>query len=112
MLLAALTFVILVGITNVAARLTNWEATYRGLRMPLAVVNRGLRYHAAHYLPVALLTFLVVVGYAALVQHLLISAVNHDLHYIYTLGGTAILSSIYLFNTYWIGMRNLMYANR
>lgn len=110
--LAALTFFTLTGVTLIAARLTHWEATYRGLRMPLPVVRRGLRYHAAHYLPVSVLTCVVVFGYKQLVQRSLINSASHDLHYIYTLGGAAILGAIYLFNTYWIGMRNLMYANR
>ncbi len=111
-LLAILTFVTLAGVTLIAARLTHWEATYRGLRMPLPVVRRALRYHAAHYLPVAIVTCLVVLGFHELVQRRYIDAASHDLHYIYTLGATAIVAAIYLFYTYWIGMRNLMYANR
>jgi hypothetical protein len=32
--------------------------------------------------------------------------------YLYTLSGEVILAAIYLFWTYWIAMRNIMYANR
>lgn len=32
--------------------------------------------------------------------------------YLYVLCGEVIVAAAYLFNTYWIAMRNLMYANR
>jgi hypothetical protein len=95
------------GITVIAARLTNWEATYRGLRMPLNVVLRGMYYHAAHYLPVALATAATVWGYSLL--NLPITTMPT---YLYVLCGEVIVFAGYLFNTYWIGMRNMMYANR
>src|SRR5262249_18898640 len=49
-----------------AARLTAWEAAYRGFRLPRRAVIRGLHYHSAHYFPVALLAFITVVGYQIL----------------------------------------------
>jgi len=108
---AVVAFATLLFVTRVAARLTHWEATYRGLRMPLPVVRRGLRYHTAHYLPVALATCLIVLCFSELREHLLIDPAG-ELHYLYTLSGAVIISAAYLFHTYWIGMRNLMYANR
>jgi len=32
--------------------------------------------------------------------------------YLYTLCGGTVAAAVYLFKTYWIAMRNLMYANR
>jgi hypothetical protein len=32
--------------------------------------------------------------------------------YLYVLCGEVVLGAFYLFKTYWIGMRNIMYANR
>ena len=51
------------GITRLAGWLTTWEATYRGLRLPYEIVLRGMYYHAAHYLPVALGAVITTVGY-------------------------------------------------
>jgi hypothetical protein len=99
--------------TRFAAKLTTWEATYRGYRLPYPIVLRGMYYHAAHYLPVAMAAMLVVEGYQLL---LLIAgkalSFNSPMIYLYVLAGLVVLSAIYLFQTYWIGMRNMMYANR
>ena len=32
--------------------------------------------------------------------------------YLYVICAEVILAAVYLFKTYWIGMRNMMYANR
>jgi hypothetical protein len=109
--LAVAVFLILMGTNSLAARLTHWEATYRGLRLPLRVVQRGLNFHSAHYVPVAILTFITVFGFRLLP----LSGV-WQLHrmeiYLYTLCGEVIVFAVYLFQTYWIAMRNMMYANR
>jgi hypothetical protein len=99
------------GTTEIAAKLTHWEATYRGLRLPLPVVQRGLYYHAAHYLPVGFLALVTVVGYMELVKADFLG-VNSAVYYLYTLCAEVILAAGYLFKTYWIGMKNMMYANR
>jgi hypothetical protein len=109
--LAIVLFVLLNLVTALAARLTNWEATYRGMRLPLPVVERGLHYHSAHYIPVALLACLTTVGYAISVSRGWISE-SHDTIYLYVLCGEVVLAAAYLFYTYWIAMRNLMFANR
>jgi hypothetical protein len=108
---AVVLFVLLNLMTALAARLTNWEATYRGMRLPLPVVGRGLHYHSAHYLPVALLACVTTVGYAFMLARGWISEL-HDAGYLYVLCGEVILAAAYLFHTYWIAMRNLMFANR
>src|SRR3954469_10939031 len=96
--------------TALAARLTAWEAAYRGLRLPRRVVQRALHYHSAHYLPVAALAFLTVVGHQALIQKYPY-IYRFAVRYLYVLCSEVILSAVYLFITYWKGMRNLMYAN-
>lgn len=98
-------------LTGLAARLTTWEATYRGYRLPLPVVQRGLYYHAAHYIPVAMLVCVTTVSYAFLRSRGWISE-SRDTVYLYVLCGEVVLAAGYLFNTYWIAMRKMMFANR
>ena len=107
-----LTFILLAGLNELAARLTAWEAAYRGLRLPLPVVRRGMDYHAPHYLPVAALMAGIVFGYQALLRRDPYTAVLYGTTYVYALAAAVVLAAYYLFKTYWIAMRNLMYANR
>ncbi len=106
-----ITFALLMLVTSLAARLTAWEAAYRGLRMPRDVVLRGLYYHAAHYIPVAVVALITVVGYRFMVDREITTVLTLPT-YLYVLSGEVILGAFYLFWTYWIGMRNMMYANR
>jgi hypothetical protein len=101
------------GVTRLAGRLTNWEATYRGYRLPYSIVLRGLYYHAAHYFPVGIAAVILVDGYQ-LLRVILGDRLpfNSPMIYLYTLAALVVLSAIYLFQTYWIGMRNMMFANR
>ncbi|HTL29313.1 MAG TPA: hypothetical protein VL282_08830 [Tepidisphaeraceae bacterium] len=97
-------------ITRLAAKLTAWEAAYRGYRLPYFPVRRGLYFHSAHYLPVAFLAFVTVfVSRFALIQYPMHFTYER---YAYLLCAEVILAAGYLFKTYWIGMRNMMYANR
>jgi hypothetical protein len=106
------TFLVMTWITRLAVRLTNWEATYRGLRLPVAVVQRGLAFHAAHYLPVAIVAVITTGGHVLALQlHPAGYWYDHQMAYLYVLSGEVILGAGYLFNTYWIAMRNMMYAN-
>lgn len=109
--LGLVTYMLLFGVTLLAAKLTNWEATYRGYRLPMNVVLRGMCYHAAHYQPVALMAFITVAGYRLLVGMHVITLETLE-RYLYVIAGEVIVGAIYLFQTYWIGMRNMMYANR
>src|SRR4029453_8689754 len=61
-LLAGATYVSIAGTTWLPAALSAWEGAYRGLPLPRPIVLRGLYYHAAHYLPVAIVTVMTVVG--------------------------------------------------
>jgi hypothetical protein len=111
-LLAGASFAFLVLTIRLAAWLTNWEATYRGYRLPMNVVQRGLDYHAAHYLPVALIAALSVLTYRILLMHFPARGVEWGMKYLYVICGEVILAAGYLFKTYWTGMRNMMYASR
>jgi hypothetical protein len=97
---------------RIAARLTTWEATYRGYRLPHGVVLRALYFHSAHVLPVAVAAFATCAGYHALLVYWLPTNTTSEPTYLYILCGEVIVAAGYLFNTYWIGMRNWMYANR
>jgi hypothetical protein len=97
--------------TRLAARLTTFEATLRGIRLPVSVVRRGLDYHAAHTLPVALLAFVTILGYRVALGYSS-ALMNWGTTYLYTLCVEVIVAAAYLFKTYWIGMRNMMYASR
>jgi hypothetical protein len=105
------TWLTLWGTTWAAARLTAWEANYRGIRLPIHVVRRGMYYHAAHYLPVASVALAIVGGYAVSLRYGFITP-NTITTYLYTLCAVVVAAAAYLFHTYWIGMRNMMYANR
>jgi hypothetical protein len=110
--LPVITFIALAGTIHLAARLTTWEGTYRGYRLPRLVVLRVLYYHAAHIFLVALLALITCVGYISFLRDRLISPWMGDLAYLWTLCGEVIVAAVYLFYTYWIGMKNSMYANR
>ena len=108
----ALPAYLLITLTNLlASRLTHWEASYRGLRLTLPVVRRGLYYHAIHYVPVAAVAAVTVVMYGNLVRRGHVDPTVATPFYLYTLSGEVVLAAVYLFWTYWIAMRNMMYAN-
>jgi hypothetical protein len=109
--IAVLAYLALDLTTRLAAKLTALEGTYRGYRLPYAIVLRGLYYHAAHYMPVAVAAMVTTVGYQAGLALGLLPAQSAVI-YLYVLCGQVVLSAFYLFETYWVGMRNVMYANR
>jgi hypothetical protein len=104
-------YLFLAVLTHLAAWLTSLEARYRGLRLPLPVVLRGLHYHAAHFLPVGIVAAGTVLGYQFLLARHWASG-SSGMMYLYLLSGEVVLAAGYLFSTYWTAMRNLMYANR
>jgi hypothetical protein len=97
--------------TRAAIRLTAFEARYRGIRLPTQVVSRSMHYHAAHYLPVGIAAAATVMIYASLLESRIVD-VQTLTPYLYIICAEIIVAAAYLFKTYWIGMRNLMYANR
>jgi hypothetical protein len=111
LLLAFVTYVFVFVTTKLAAWLTHWEASYRGIRLPRQVVERGMYYHAVHYLPVAVVAACTVLSY----RRLLLTGragPGSTTSYLYVLCAEVVVAALYLFWTYWIGMRNMMYANR
>ena len=100
----------MMGVTHLAAWLTAWEAGWRGFRLPRQVVLRGMCYHAADLLPVALAILLIVIANRLLWT---LGALGYDALVIYLiiLSAAAVLGAVYLFWTYWIGMRNMLFAN-
>jgi hypothetical protein len=109
--LTLLTYIALDLTTRLAAKLTTWEGTYRGYRLPYQVVLRALYFHAAHYFPVAAAALITVAGYQ-LANTLWRLPLEHAVIYLYVLSAQVVISAFYLFSTYWSGMRNMMYANR
>jgi hypothetical protein len=108
------TIVLLPLLTSFAAKLTHWEASYRGLRLPLDTVRKCMYYHYVHYIPVALLIAVTTVLFL-MANDNRISFIPRDqagVLYLYTLAAEVVLAAGYLFWTYWIAMRNVMYANR
>jgi hypothetical protein len=100
-------------INRAASFLTAFEAKLRGMRLPAAVVRRGMDYHSVSAVPVVL----VIVALTALARYLMTA---HTVWmymsggfevYLIVLCATCVLGAVYLFWTYWIGMRNMLYAN-
>ena len=97
--------------TRLAARLSAWEAAYRGIRLPLPVVLRALYYHAAHFQPVAVVAFFTVAINFLLVRAKWVSEATAQ-RYLIVLCAEVLLGAAFLFKTYWTGMKGTMYANR
>jgi hypothetical protein len=97
-------------LTHLAARLSAWEAAYRGIRLPINTVRRGLYFHAPHYLPVILIVLITVTLMRYLVYH--IGLRGWTINYLIVLSAQVVGGAVYLFITYWIGMKNMMFANR
>jgi hypothetical protein len=112
--MTAFIYVLLWMTNRIAARLTAWEANYRGLRVPQAVALRGLWYHASHYVPVTLIATATVLGYRLGIDPRVhwFGWQTSQSYYLYVLSAEVVLAAAYLFHTYWIGMRNMMYANQ
>lgn len=115
--LTVLSFAGFLGVKALAARLTAWEAGYRGLRLPASVVRRGMDYHTASLLPVVLALLFVVLGFRLTLALGLTDGygaagyLNALMIYLGVLGTACVAGAIYLFWTYWIGMKNMLHAN-
>ena len=60
---------------------------------------------------ISLIALLTVLGYRALLLRGIVTVSSGEV-YLYLLSGEVVIAALYLFNTYWIGMRNMMFANR
>lgn len=108
--LAVATLCVLTIVTHIAAKLTTLEGTYRGYRLPYRPVLRVLCFHAAGYLPVALLGLATTAGYSLATARDWLSP-DTLVTYLYVLSAEVVLAAGYLFNTYWRAMRATMWAN-
>jgi hypothetical protein len=106
------TYAFLTFLNWIAAHLTTFEATFRGIRLPRPVVLRAMHYHAAHYLPVALVAIATIGGFKVFLLVWPLKAWGYQVTYLYVICIEVVLAALYLFRTYWVAMRNLMYANR
>ena len=106
-----LIYALLTGITSLAAWLSAAEGRYWGMRLPLGAVRRAMRFHQANYVPVALVAAIMTAGHLTLLATRSITP-EASTTYLYLLSGYVIVAAIYLFQAYWIAMRNVMYANR
>jgi hypothetical protein len=101
------------------AWLSQLEANYWGMRLWRDVARRGLCYHAAAFIPVALVALaFVATNFAMSLEHRNNrTMVSPTLGippetYLYVLSGIVLASAGYLFYTYATAMRALMRANR
>ena len=115
LVVATISFFAFIGVKAFAARLTAWEANYRGLRLPKSVVQRGMDYHAASLPAVIAAVLATVLTFRVCLVAGWIDEPDAYLQAIYaylgTLAGICVAGAVYLFWTYWIGMKNMLYAN-
>jgi hypothetical protein len=108
---AFIVYALLAAVQRLAAWLSAIEAKYWGMRLPLETVQRAMQFHSFNYVAVALAATILVWGFRLTL--LLGWQVSYwATTYLYTLSALVILGAIYLFQMYWIAMRNMMYANR
>ncbi|MBC8105134.1 MAG: hypothetical protein H7Z14_00970 [Anaerolineae bacterium] len=104
-------YLLLKSIQRLAAWLSAIEAKYWGMRLPLATVRRAMQFHSINYVIVATATVAVVWAF----RFLLVLGWNLSYwatSYLYTLSALVVIGAVFLFQMYWIAMRNMMYANR
>lgn len=98
-------------LSEIAARLTAWEARFWGIRLPLPVVRRALHYQAPHLVVAAAPACAGIVAFRVLAPRMGLAPGGVEV-YLYALSGYVILAAGYLFHRYWLAMKNTMYANR
>lgn len=98
-------------ITSLASTLTRVEGGYWGYRMPGDAVRRVMNFHTAQLLPVSLLALFTVATYSVLRRTDILNGL-YDVRYLVVISIEVLIGAGYLFRTYWIAMKNIMYANR
>jgi len=92
------------------AWLTTLESNFWGYRMPRPRVQRALDYHAIHTIPAAILILLVVIAHRVLLSLSIVSGAD-GITYLYTLSAVTVVCVGYVFYTYTLAMRAIMFAN-
>ncbi len=86
------------------------EGKYWGLRLPRPIVRRTLQYWTVHAAAASIVISFIPLAYLLL----LVSSDQAGLYfagYLYTLSGAVVIAAFYLFRTYWVAMRAIMYGN-
>ncbi len=109
--LMVIVFVVLAGVTRLASALTRLEGNFWGYRMPANAVRRAMNFHSAQLLPVAAVALVTVITYRYLRSFEVLSGL-WDIRYLIVVCIEVLAGAGYLFRTYWIAMKNIMYANR
>lgn len=107
---AVLAVWLLGGVTRLATWLTSKEGAFWGMRLPSHVVTRAMSFHAANYLPVALVALLVTGGYRVALLLGITNAAS-GVAYLITLSVLVVVSALWLFESYVIAMRRIRLAN-
>lgn len=109
-ILFALSLPALGWLTKLAVFLTTTESRFWGMRLPSRVVTRAMNFHAANYLPVALVALLVTAGFRlGLITGSM--PVDWGVPYLWTLCTLVVLSAFWLFESYVVAMRRIRLAN-
>ena len=97
-------------LTRLATFLTTTESRFWGMRLPTRVVARAMNFHAANYLPIAVVALAVTAGYRVGILTGLISPA-FGVRYLVTLCALVVISAIWLFESYVVAMRRIRLAN-
>jgi hypothetical protein len=108
--LALLAYITLALVTRLATWLTSKEGAFWGMRLPGAVVTRAMSFHAANYLPVALLALFITGGYRIALMMGWTDAAS-GVPYLVSLCILVIAAAFWLFESYVIAMRRIRLAN-
>lgn len=108
--LAVLSVLTLTLVTRLAGWLTSKEGAFWGMRLPPKVVRRALAFHAANYLPVAVLAFSLTFGYRTALMMGWTDA-SSGVKYLIALCVLVVASAFWLFESYVIAMRRIRLAN-
>lgn len=100
----------LAALTRLATWLTYQESKWWGMRLPTPVVRRAMNFHAANYLPVAIVGFAITAGYRLLLATRVLSP-STGVPYLVVLCSAVVLSAFWLFESYVVAMRRIRLAN-
>ncbi len=98
------------GMRWLVVQLSVVETRWRGMRLSRSVIRRGIDYHTAHITPVCLMVLLIVAAAHVAFEFGWLDY-QYIWHYLIMLSSAIVLGAIWLFYTYWLAMRSMMYAN-
>ncbi len=98
------------GVLELVIYLTATEGRYWGLRMPRGIVRRAIHYWTPHATAASIVLSCVPLTYLIMLA-ISPQAGMYMAEYLYVLSTAVVLAAIYLFKTYWIAMKAIMYGN-